>query len=126
MTRLLIPGNAEIRAKVAAQVTAAAEIVSEAPARLHDRCLLVKTGFDPVKIVGVLLFVPASYFQFTWLSHPDFLRLTTTSQRTQSRTLFTANVRFLEILLSEFLVLLFNLFGSFEFWPFEFLPALGW
>jgi hypothetical protein len=34
---LLVSGNAEIRAKVAAQVAAPAEIVSEAPARLHDR-----------------------------------------------------------------------------------------
>jgi hypothetical protein len=34
---LFVPGNAEIRAKVAAQVAAPAEIVSKAPACLHDR-----------------------------------------------------------------------------------------
>jgi hypothetical protein len=34
---LLVSGNAEIRAKVAAQVAAPAEIVSKAPACLHDR-----------------------------------------------------------------------------------------
>ena len=73
---LLISGDAEIRAKVAAQVAAAAEIIPKAPARLHDRCLLIKTRFDMVKAFGVLLFTPAPDFQFTWFSHPDFLRFT--------------------------------------------------
>ena len=82
---LLVSGDAKIRAKIAAQVAAAAEIIPKAPARLHDRCLLVKTRFDMVKFFGVLLFVPAPDFQFTWFSHPDFLRLTAESQRTQRK-----------------------------------------
>jgi len=73
---LLISGDAKIRAEIAAQVAAAAEIVSKAPTRLHDRCLLIETGFDVVKFFGVLLFVPAPDFQLTGFSHPDFLRLT--------------------------------------------------
>jgi hypothetical protein len=66
---LLISGDAKIRAKIAAQVAAAAEIVSKAPARFHDRRLLIKTGFDLVKVFGVPLFVPAPDFQFTSFSH---------------------------------------------------------
>jgi hypothetical protein len=71
---LLISGDAKIRAKIAAQIAASAEIIPKAPARLHDRCLLIKTWFDMVKVFGVLLFVPAPDFQFTWFTHPDFLR----------------------------------------------------
>ena len=132
---LLVSGDAKIGAKIAAQVAAAAEIIPKAPARLQDRCRLVKTGFDLVKVFGGLLFVPARDFQFTWFGHPDFLRLTARSpqwnknrksiprgrQRTQRKTLCTTNVRFLKIFLSKFLVLLSNLFGSFEFWSFEFV-----
>ena len=77
---LLISGDAEIRAKIAAQVAAAAEIIPKAPARLQDRCLLVKTRFDLVKFFSVLLIVTAPDFQFTWFSHPDFLRFTAKSQ----------------------------------------------
>jgi hypothetical protein len=69
---LLISGDAEIRAKIAAQVAAAAEIIPKAPARLQDRCLLVKTRFDLVKFFSVLLFVTAPDFQFTWFSHFSF------------------------------------------------------
>jgi hypothetical protein len=87
---LLISGDAEIRAKIAAQVAAAAEIIPKAPARLHDRCLLIKTRFDMVKFFGVLLFTPAPDFQFTWFSHPGFLHLTTESQRTQRRDFHSA------------------------------------
>jgi len=82
---LLISGDAEIRAKIAAQVAAAAEIIPKAPARLQNRCLLVKTRFDMVKFFGVLLFTPAPDFQFTWFSHPDYLRFTAKSQRTQRK-----------------------------------------
>ena len=39
--------------------------------------------------------------------------------------LCTTNVRFLKIFLSKFLVLLSNLFGSFEFWSFEFVSNFG-
>jgi hypothetical protein len=74
---LLVSGDAKIRAKIAAQVTTAAGIIAKAPARLHDRCLLVKTRFDVVEFFGVLLFVSAPDFQFTGFSHPDFLGLTT-------------------------------------------------
>jgi len=82
---LLISGYAKIRAKIAAQVAAAAEIVPKAPTRFHDRCLLIKTWFDLVKVFGVLIFVPAPNFQFTWFSHPDFLRFTTEAQRSQRK-----------------------------------------
>jgi hypothetical protein len=66
---LLISGNTKIGAKIPAQVATAAEIIPKAPARLHDRCLLIETGFGPVKVFGVPLFVPAPDFQFTWFSH---------------------------------------------------------
>ena len=82
---LLISGDAKIRAKIAAQIAASAEIIPKAPARLQDRCLLVKTRFDVVKVFGVLLFAPAPDFQFTWFSHPDFLRFTTEAQRSQRK-----------------------------------------
>jgi len=82
---LLISGDAEVRTEIAAQVAAAAEIIPKAPARLHDRCLLIKTRFDMVKVFGVLLLMPAPDFQFTWFSHPDFLRFTAKSQRTQRK-----------------------------------------
>ncbi len=72
MTRFFIPGDAEIRAKIAAQVAAAAKIVPKAPARLRDRCLLIKTRFDMVKVFCVLLLMPAPDFQFTWFSHFSF------------------------------------------------------
>ena len=39
----------------------------------------------------------------------------------QRAVICTTNVRFLEILLSIFPVLVSNLFGSFEFWSFEFV-----
>jgi hypothetical protein len=72
---LLISGDAEIRAKIAAQIAASAEIVPKAPARLQDRCLLVKTRFDVVKVFGVLLLVPAPDFQFARFSHFIFQKL---------------------------------------------------
>ena len=40
-------------------------------------------------------------------------------------SLCTTNVQFLEILLSILLVLVFNLFGSFGFWSFEFVSDFG-
>jgi hypothetical protein len=69
MACLFIPGNAEIRAKVAAQVAAAAEIISKAPARLLDCRLLLKTRFDLVKSFSVPLFRPVPDLQFTSFSH---------------------------------------------------------
>jgi len=75
---LLISGDAEIRAKIAAQVATAAEIVPKAAARLHDRSLLIKTWFDLVKVFGVLLFAPAPDFQLAWFSHFFFLGYLTT------------------------------------------------
>src|SRR4030042_4452884 len=42
----------------------------------------------------------------------------------QTKTLLcTTNGRFLKIFLSKFLVLLSNVFGSFEFWSFEFVSS---
>jgi hypothetical protein len=72
---LLVSRDAQVRAKISAQVAAAAEIVSKAPACLHDRRLLVEPGFDPVKVFGVLLFVLAFDFQFTGFSHFIFQKL---------------------------------------------------
>ena len=77
VTGLLVSGDTEIRAKIAAQIAASAEVVSEAPACLHDRRLLVKPGFDLIQIFGMLLLVPAFDFQFTGFSHCYFLHLTT-------------------------------------------------
>ena len=77
----LISGDAKIRAKIAAQIAAAAEIVPKAPARLHDRCLLVEARFDLIQIFGMRLFAPAPDFQFTRFSHSDFLGFTTEAQR---------------------------------------------
>ncbi len=74
---LLVSRDAQVRAKISAQVAAAAEIVSKAPACLHDRRLLVKPGFDLIQIFGMLLLVPAFDFQFTGFSHCYFLHLTT-------------------------------------------------
>ena len=72
-----VSGDAKIRAKIAAQVAAAAKIVPEAPACLHHRGLLVKTRLDLFQFFGMLLFVPALYFQFTGFGHSHFLYLTT-------------------------------------------------
>ncbi len=72
MAGLLISGDAQIRAKVAAQVAAAAEIVSQAPARFHYCRLFVKTRFDLIQLFGMLLLMPALDFQFTWFSHIVF------------------------------------------------------
>jgi hypothetical protein len=74
---LLVSRDAQVRAKISAQVAAAAEIVSKAPARLHHRCLFIKPRFDLIRIFGLLLLGPALDFQFTWFSHPAFLYLTT-------------------------------------------------
>jgi len=73
---LLISGDAEIRAKVAAQVAAAAKIIPKAPARLHHRCLLVKSRFDLSQVFSERIFMPAPDFQFARFSHPHFLRFT--------------------------------------------------
>jgi len=64
-----IPGDAEIRAEVAAEVAAAAEIVPKAPACLHDRCLFVKTRFDVIQVFGMLLLLPVLDFMFAGFSH---------------------------------------------------------
>jgi hypothetical protein len=66
---LLVSGDAKIRTKISAQVAAPAEIVPKAPARFHDRCLLIEAWFDLVKVLGVPILVPAPDFQFTWFSH---------------------------------------------------------
>ena len=44
--------------------------------------------------------------------------------KSKTSTLCTTNVQLLEILLSILLVLVFNLFGSFGFWSFEFVSDL--
>ena len=62
---LLVSGDAEIRAKVAAQVAAPAEIVPEAPACLHNCRLFVKPWFDLIQVFSVLLLRTALDFQFT-------------------------------------------------------------
>lgn len=69
MAGLFVSGDTKVRAKIAAQVTAATEIVPKAPARLQDSRLFIETRFDLVKIFGMLFFTPAPDFQFTWFSH---------------------------------------------------------
>jgi hypothetical protein len=69
VTRLFIPGDAEIRAKIAAEVAAAAKIIPEAPSGLHHRCLFVKTRFDLTRLFVMLLSGSAPDFQFTRFSH---------------------------------------------------------
>jgi len=81
----LVSGDAEIRAEIAAQVAAAAKIIPKAPARLHHRCLLVKTRVDLIQVFSELILMPAPDFQFTRFSHPDYLPFTTESQRTQRK-----------------------------------------
>jgi hypothetical protein len=66
---LLVSGDAEIRAKITAQVAASAKVVPKAPARLHDRRLFVKPRFDLIQVFGVPLLVPAFDFQFTGFNH---------------------------------------------------------
>jgi hypothetical protein len=66
---LLVSRDAQVRAKISAQVAAAAEIVSKAPARLHDRRLFVKPRFDLIQVFGVPLLMPSFDFQFTGFNH---------------------------------------------------------
>jgi hypothetical protein len=106
---LLVSGNAEIRAKIAAQVTAAAEIVPQAPARLRDRRLLIKTWFDLIQTFSVLIFVPAPDFQFTWFSHSHFLCLTTEALRTQRKAFsFGGRYRRMKIFLCSICKIIFQ------------------
>ena len=99
---LRIPGNAEIRTEVAAQVAGAAKIIPKAPARLHDRRFFIKTRFDLIQIFGVRLLVPAPDFQFARFSHSRFLRFTAKSQRTQ-RECFCSPFSFAGFFLSTML-----------------------
>ena len=67
----LVSGDAEIRAKIPAQVTAPAEVVDETPAGLHDSRFLIQTWPDfaviPFRTTGVLLLfmLPPHGFCFT-------------------------------------------------------------